>query len=174
MSTPASVTQYLTFFVRDDEYAVEILRVREVMETLPITRIPSTPATIRGVVNVRGTVVPIVDLGIRFGAEASAISRFTCIVVVEVDVEGEAVPMGLLVDRVNQVVQLEGSQIEPVPSFGVHVRVDFLRGMGNVGGKFVMLLDIERVLSPSDLLAVAGIAAVDRPRDAAASRGTAA
>jgi purine-binding chemotaxis protein CheW len=153
-----SPVQYLTFFVHDEEYAIEILCVREVMEALPLTRVPSAPASIRGVVNVRGAVVPIIDLGVRFQAARLTVTRFTCIVIVELPVDGEPVLMGLLVDRVNQVVELDEAQVEPVPPFGVNVRVDFLRGMGAAGTKFVMLLDLERVLSTSDLLAVSAMA----------------
>jgi purine-binding chemotaxis protein CheW len=165
----AAATQYLTFFVHGEEYAVEILRVREVMESLPVTRVPSAPPAIRGVVNVRGAVVPIVDLGVRFGAAELPVTRFTCVVIVELPLDGDSVAMGLLVDRVNQVIELDKSRIEPVPPFGVRVRIDFLRAMGNVGEKFVMLLDAERILSTTDLLATAAAAAETASVDAAAA-----
>jgi purine-binding chemotaxis protein CheW len=150
-----TVSQELTFFVHGEEYAIEILRVREVLESLPLTRVPTTPPSIRGVVNIRGTVVPVVDLGLRFGLPELAIGRRTCIVVVDVAEEGVTTGMGLLVDQVNQVIDLDDSRIEAVPPFGVHVRLDFLRGMGAVGEKLVMLLDVDRVLSTSDLRAAA-------------------
>jgi purine-binding chemotaxis protein CheW len=153
-----NATQYLTFFVRGEEYAVEILRVREVIESLPVTRVPNVPAAIRGVVNVRGTVVPTIDLGVRFGGHEIEPTRFTCIVILELEVEGEALSMGLLVERVNQVIDLDDSLVEDVPPFGVRVRLDFLRGMGRVGETFVMLLDSERVVSASDLLATTSAA----------------
>jgi purine-binding chemotaxis protein CheW len=154
-------TQYLTFLVGDEEYAVEILHVREVMEVLPITRMPATPTPIRGVVNVRGAVVPIVDLGVRFGRDEIAITRWTCIVVVEAADRC----MGLLVDRVNQVIELDVSDIEPVPQFGVHVRLDFLAGMAQVAESFILLLDLERVVSVPDLLgqSIDAVAALDAP-----------
>lgn len=172
MSASASSTQYLTFFVHGEEYAVEILRVREVFESLPITRVPSTPHAIRGVVNVRGAVVPVVDLGVRFDVGELTVTPWTCIVVVELAIDGAPLAMGLFVDKVNQVVELEPSQIDDVPPFGVPVRLDFLRGMGAVGEKFVMLLDIERVVSPSDLLAAASVA--DGAADATAPEGASA
>jgi purine-binding chemotaxis protein CheW len=124
--------QELTFFVHGDEYAVEILRVREVMGVPTITRVPTTPPSIRGVVNIRGTVVPIVDLGLRFGLAELPLTKRTCIVIVDVQDDGVETGMGLLVDRVNEVIDLEDTQIEDVPPFGVSVRLDFLRGVGAV------------------------------------------
>jgi purine-binding chemotaxis protein CheW len=146
--------QYLTFFVHGDEFAVPVLRVREVMEALPVTHVPTAPTPIRGVVNVRGAVVPVVDLGLRFGSGEVETTRWTCMVIVDLTVGEDQRCMGLLVDRVNQVVDLDDAAIEEVPAFGVDVRLDFLTGMGGVGGKFILLLDVERVLSTSDLLAV--------------------
>jgi purine-binding chemotaxis protein CheW len=147
--------QHLTFFVHGEEYAVEVLRVREVIAALPLTRVPATPPSIRGVVNLRGTVVPVVDLGLRFGQGELATSKLTCIVLVDVVEEGITAGMGLLVDQVNQVIELDDASMEPVPPFGVHVRLDFLQGMGAAGDKFVMVLDVDRVLEAADLRAVA-------------------
>jgi purine-binding chemotaxis protein CheW len=154
-SEAATAKQYLTFFVHGEEYAIEILRVREVTEALPVTRVPSVPLAIRGVVNVRGSVVPIIDLAVRFGWPEIEVTRYTCIVILELEAEGEQLTMGVLVERVNQVIDLDESLVEDVPAFGVRVRVDFLRGMGRVGQKFVMLLDTERIVSTADLLATA-------------------
>ncbi len=150
-----SIRQELTFSVHGEEYAIEILRVREVLEALPLTRVPTTPISIRGVVNIRGTVVPVVDLGLRFGLAELTIGRRTCIVVVDVIEDGATIAMGLLVDHVNQVIDLDDAMVEAVPAFGVHVRLDFLRGMGAVGEKLVMLLEVDRVLSTTDLRAAA-------------------
>ena len=149
------ISQHLTFFVHGEEYAVEVLRVREVIASLPLTRVPTTPPSIRGVVNLRGAVVPVVDLGLRFGQAELAMTKLTCIVLVDVVEDGVATGMGLLVDQVNQVIDLEASAIEALPPFGVHVRLDFLRGMGAVGEKFVMLLNVDRVLEAADLRAAA-------------------
>lgn len=161
------MSQYLTFAVHGEEYAVEVLRVREVIASLPLTRVPTIPPSIRGVVNLRGAVVPVVDLGLRFGQSALALTKRTCIVLVEVIEDGVPTGMGLLVDKVNQVIDLDSATIEAVPPFGVHVRLDFLRGMGAIGGeKFVMLLDVDRVLEASDLRAAAeasSVALLDAP-----------
>jgi purine-binding chemotaxis protein CheW len=167
-----SGTQHLTFSVHGEEYAVEILRVREVVGALPLTRVPTTPESIRGVVNLRGAVVPVVDLGLRFGLAELTMTPRTCIVLVDVVEDGEPTSMGLLVDQVNQVIELSPEAIEEVPAFGVHVRLDFLRGMGPVGERFVMLLDVDRVLSSADLRAAAAIE--DAPPSAVAAESGAA
>jgi purine-binding chemotaxis protein CheW len=167
MTNEATAKQYLTFFVHGEEYAVEILRVREVTEALPVTRVPTVPSAIRGVVNVRGSVVPIIDLAVRFGWPEIEVTRYTCIVILELEAEGEPLTMGLLVERVNQVIDLDESLVGDVPPFGVRVRVDFLRGMGRVADKFVMLLDTERIVSTADLLATASAIA-----EAPAGEGT--
>jgi purine-binding chemotaxis protein CheW len=143
--------QYLTFAVHGEAYGVEVLRVQEVIASLPLTRVPAIPPSIRGVVNLRGGVVPVVDLGLRFGQGALIVRKRTCIVLVEVALDGGTFGMGILVDEVNQVIDLDPAAIEPVPPFGIHVRPDFLRGMAAVGEKFVMLLDVDRVLEAADL-----------------------
>jgi purine-binding chemotaxis protein CheW len=144
--------QYLTFFVAEEEYAVPVLKVREVIEYDTVTRVPSTPPWIRGVINLRGTVVPVVDLAVKFGLAASPVTRRTCIVLVEVQLDGQETVMGAVADSVSQVIELAASDIEPPPSFGTHVRVDFLLGMGKLDAKFALLLDIDRVLSADELL----------------------
>jgi purine-binding chemotaxis protein CheW len=163
-ATQLPKAQYLTFFVADAAYAIEVLRVREVIEPAPITRVPSTPRAVRGVINLRGSVVPVVDLGIRFEQTERPLTKWTCIVLVEVAVDGESdkAVMGILVDAVDRVVELGEDQIEAVPQFGTHVRLDFLRGMGVLGDKFVLLLDVDSVLSTPDLLAVAALGAQPR------------
>jgi len=151
------VTQHLTFFVGDEEYAVPVLAVREVAPAMPITRVPKMPPAVRGVMNLRGNVVPVIDLGVRFGLPERPITKWTCIVVVVVDVEDEASVMGLLVDAVHQVIDLEPSAIEPVPHFGAHVPAELLKGIGVVGAKFVLLLDERCVLSVPALLAASAL-----------------
>lgn len=153
--------QFLTFLVHGDEFAVEVLRVREVIGSLPLTRVPATPPSIRGVVNLRGAIVPVVDLGLRFGRTELSITKRTCIVLVDVVEDGVSSGLGLLVDHVNQVIDLDASQVEAVPTFGVHVRLDFLRGMGALGDKFVMLLDVDRVVEAADLRAAADAATIE-------------
>ena len=135
----------------EEEYAIGILRVREILEYDTVTKVPTTPRSIRGVINLRGRVVPVVDLTTKFGLPESVITKRTCIVVVEVDLEGERTVMGVLADAVSQVIDLPGEAIEPPPHFGTRVRVDCLLGMGRAGRKFVLLLDIDKVLSPEEL-----------------------
>jgi purine-binding chemotaxis protein CheW len=137
----------LTFFIGNEEYGVPILRAREILRLATITHVPAAPACIRGVINLRGTAVPVVDLAIEFGQPQCVPTRFTCIVVVEVCVEAELIVMGLMVDAVNQTVELAAEDIEPVPNFGTQAPCEYLLGMGKQDSKFVLLLDIDRVLS---------------------------
>src|SRR5262249_42486337 len=158
MTSPAAVAeqaQYLGFFVAEAEYAIGILRVREILEYDTVTRVPSTPRSIRGVIKLRGRVVPVVDLAVRLGLPESTITKRTCIVVVEAEVDGERAVMGVLADRVSQVIDLRKDEIEPPPSFGTQLRPDCLLGMGRAAGRhFVLILDIDKVLSLEDLAAV--------------------
>jgi purine-binding chemotaxis protein CheW len=147
--------QYLTFSLSGGEYAIAVLRVREIIEHESVTRVPSTPAFVRGVINLRGSVVPVVDLARKFGLAESPVTKRTCIVIVEVESDGGRLVMGVLADAVNQVVEFRPEEIEAPPSFGVPVRVDFLRGLGKLGGAFVLILDTDRVLSAGELAAVA-------------------
>ena len=147
----ADETQYLAFQVAEEEYGIGILRVREILEYDAVTRVPKTPPSIRGVINLRGRVVPVVDLAVKLGWPESPITKRTCIVVVEVDLSGEPTVMGLLTDAVSQVVDLPAGEIEPPPAFGAGVRVECLVGMGRAGSKFVLLLDIDKLLSTNEL-----------------------
>ena len=146
--------QYLTFFLSGEEYAINIQRVKEIIEYTTVTKVPKVPEWIRGVINLRGSVVPVVDLTIRFGLAERAVSKTTCIVVVEVEQESERTVMGLIVDAVNQVIDLTPEDIEEPPAFGTQVRLDYLFGMGKLGKKFALILNIDRVLNNSELLTV--------------------
>jgi len=150
--------QYLSFFIAGEEYAVGILRVKEIIEFGSPTKVPSTPTWIRGVINLRGEVVPVVDLAAKFGLAATPVTKWTCVVIVETELEGQIHTMGVMVDTVSQVIDLAASDIERTPTFGTRVRVDFLLGMGKTGGKFVLLLDIDKVLSASEVLQAAALA----------------
>lgn len=155
MSTPtasAQPGQYLTFRVAGDEYALPILKVREIIQYQPITHVPSAPACIRGVLNLRGSVVPVIDLARKFGLADSTVSPHTCVVVIEVKLEDEATVMGVQVDSVSQVLDLIAAQIQPPPAFGTRVRLDYLNGMGEAGKHFVLMLDVDRILSLEELL----------------------
>jgi purine-binding chemotaxis protein CheW len=143
--------QYLTFFIRREEYAVSILRVKEIIEYETVTRVPTTPLHVRGVINLRGAVLPVVDLAAKFGHPESEPSRTTCIVVVETQLRGQTIVVGVVADAVSEVVALPAGQIEPPPPFGTNVHVDFLVGMGKLDGRLVLVLDIDRILSPVEL-----------------------
>ena len=143
--------QYLTFFIRGEEYAAGILRVKEIIEYETVTRVPSTPAHVRGVINLRGAVLPVIDLAAKFGHGETGPTRTTCIVVVETRLRDDNLVVGLLADAVSEVVDIPASAIEPPPSFGTNVRVDFLSGMGKLDARIVLVLDLDRVLSSVDL-----------------------
>ena len=143
-------TQYLTFHLAGEEYAVGILQVREIITYGTLTKVPHTPPSIRGVINLRGNVVPVVDLGLKFGLTASPVTDRTCIVIVEATINESRTVMGVVADSVSQVISMSEDNILPAPAFGTRVRIDFLRGMGKSGDKFVLVLDIDRVLSADD------------------------
>jgi purine-binding chemotaxis protein CheW len=144
-------TQYLTFVIGGDEYALGILRVREIIQYDVVTRVPKMPTWIRGVINLRGGVVPVLDLALKLGLPAAAVSKSTCIVITDVEAEGEVHLVGIVADEVCQVIDLARGDIEPAPAFGTRVRVEYLLGMGKVGRKFVLILDPDRVLTGGEL-----------------------
>jgi purine-binding chemotaxis protein CheW len=149
------MNQYLTFYVAGEEYAVTILKVTEIIECVALTQVPGTPAWIRGVLNLRGAVVPVVDLAVKFGLPPAVLTRRTCVVMVEIEHDAERLVLGVMADSVHHVVELAADQIQPPPSFGPKVRVDCIQGMGSTtgGGAFVVILDIDRVLSSNEILA---------------------
>ena len=157
--------QYLSFTIAGTDYGLPILMVKEILQFEETTRVPGTPASIRGVINVRGQVVPVVDLAVKFGRGETTISKRTCILVVEAAVGGERLTVGVLADAVNEVLDLPASEIEEPPTFGTNVKIDYLTGMGKVGKQFVLLLDADRVLSASEaeLTAQAAMAAGAAP-----------
>ena len=146
--------QYLTFKLGNEIFATDVAKVREVLDLTTITAIPRTPDFMSGVINLRGSVVPVVDL--RLCLEMSKIekTRNTCIVVVEVVLGGESTVIGVLADSVEEVIDLEPEHIQPPPRIGTHIRTDFIKGMGKRDAQFVMILDIDRVFSAEDLVAV--------------------
>ncbi|MGE6528181.1 chemotaxis protein CheW [Pseudomonas sp. NPDC077382] len=151
----AAPTQYLTFSLGAELLAVETLSVREIIEYGALTPIPMMPPSILGVINLRGAVVPVVDLRLRFGDSATRLGRRTCIVILEVAQEDITQVIGVVVDAVNAVLEISAADIEPAPRFGGRLRADFMRGMGKVDGRLVILLDIARVLSADDLALLA-------------------
>lgn len=152
MSDITTQQQYLTFTVSADAYAIGILRVKEIIAYDFVTRVPRTPDFIRGVINLRGSVVPVIDLAMKFGYGEIAPTGSTCIVIVEVDLEGKPVVMGLMVDAVDQVIDLAEADIQETPSFGTQVSVEFLVGMGRYGKSFVLILDIDKVLATNEII----------------------
>lgn len=151
---PVSRVQYLTFLTAGEEFAISIVKVREIVEYEAVTTVPNTPAWISGVTNLRGRVIPVVDLAVKFGLPASRISKFTCIIITDVMFQGENLTMGVLADSVSQVIDLSGDEIEKTPPFGTRVKTEFLLGMGALGRKFCLILDIDKVLSADEMLAV--------------------
>jgi len=143
--------QYLTFSVGREMFAVGILNVKEIIEYGNLTEIPMMPGFVRGVINLRGAVVPVIDLGARFSGKISAVQRRTCIIIVEVQQDDEKHDIGVMVDAVSEVLEIPGTDIEPAPSFGAHIRADFIAGMGKVAGKFVIILSVQRVLSVDEM-----------------------
>lgn len=148
--------QYLTFSLAGEMFGVGILNVKEIIEYGNLTEIPMMPAFIRGVINLRGSVVPVIDLSARFGGKATQVGRRTCIVIVEVPDEDTRHDIGIIVDAVSEVLEIPASEIEPPPSFGAKIRADFIFGMGKVAGKFVILLDINKVLSVEEIAMLTG------------------
>lgn len=159
LAAAGEANQYLTFTLGGEMFAVGILNVKEIIEYGSLTEIPMMPAFIRGVINLRGAVVPVIDLSARFGGKTAEIGRRTCIVIVEVQQEEGRHDIGIMVDAVSEVLEIAGSEIEPAPAFGARIRADFIDGMGKVGGKFVIILDIMRVLSVDEMAAVANVTA---------------
>jgi purine-binding chemotaxis protein CheW len=149
--------KYLTFRLAGEVYGLEILKVQEIIRVMDVTRVPRTPEFIRGVINLRGKVIPVVDLGMKFGLGETHRQDRTCIVVVRIMQTDTQVTMGILVDEVNEVLDVAAAQIEPSPEFGVAVDSDFILGMGKVDDKVVMLLDAELVLTSTEVGAVAAV-----------------
>ncbi len=143
--------QYLTFVLGGELFAIGILAVKEIIEYTSVTEVPLMPAFLRGVINLRGSVVPVIDLSVRFGRAAGAVSRRTCIVIVETQMAGERRDIGVIVDSVNAVLEFPAAEIAPAPAFGANIRTDFIQGMAKVDGKFVILLDVDHVLALEEL-----------------------
>jgi purine-binding chemotaxis protein CheW len=149
----ASTTQFLSFNLADEVFAVDITKVREVLDFTSVTKVPQTPDFMRGVINLRGSVVPVADMRLKFGMSETEHTVSTCIIIVEVVLEEETVVIGALADSVREVFDLDNDQIEPAPKIGTHLNTEFLRGMGKKEDEFILILDIDKVFS-SEKLAV--------------------
>lgn len=154
---PAEEAQYLTFQLGGEMFAIAILHIKEILEYGNLTTVPMMPAFIRGVINLRGAVVPVVDLSARFGRQTSEVTRRSCIVIIEVEIDSGVQDIGLMVDAVSAVLEIPGREIEPAPSFGARIRADFISGMAKVDGKFVILLNVSKVLSVDEMAMLADV-----------------
>ena len=157
MAEELQTTQYLTFTLADEVFAVDVARVREILEMPSITKVPQVPDFMRGVINLRGCVVPVIDLRLKFSMQETAQTVNTCIIVVEVVMDGENTVLGALADSVQEVIEMEPSLIEAAPHIGTHLNTEFIKGMGKHDGRFVMILDIDKVFSSVELAAVQGL-----------------
>ena len=149
-------TQYLTFELDKETFALDVAKVREILDSPTITKVPQTPDYMRGVINLRGSVVPVIDLKLKFGMSETEKTVNTCIIVVEIAVEGEILILGALADSVQEVIDLEPEQIEPAPRIGIKLNTDFILGMGKHNEQFIMILDVDKVFSSAELSAVTG------------------
>ncbi|TWJ26463.1 chemotaxis protein CheW [Geobacter argillaceus] len=147
-------TQYLTFTLDEELFALDIAKVREVLDYTSITKVPQTPDFMRGVINLRGSVVPVVDMRSKFNMPVAETTVNTCIIIVEVDIDGEGTVLGAMADSVQEVLELGPEQIEPPPRIGTKLRTDFIKGMGKRDDHFVIILDIDKVFSASELTMV--------------------
>ena len=147
-------TQHLTFKLDEEIFAIDISKVREVLEFTTVTKVPQTPDFMCGVINLRGHVVPVVDLRLKFGMSAAEKTVNTCIIIVEVSVDGDSTVLGALADSVQEVFDFESDQIEPAPKIGTRLNTDFIRGMGKQDEQFIMILDIDKVFSTDELAIV--------------------
>lgn len=151
METTMQSTQYLSFNLDDEVFALDISKVREVLEFTKVTRVPKTPDFMRGVINLRGNVVPVVDMKVRFGLGETMKTVNTCVIITEVRLEDEFVVLGAMADSVDEVFDLEAEEIEPAPRIGNQLKMDFLKGMGKKGEDFILILDIDRIFSSDEL-----------------------
>ncbi len=146
--------QYLTFQLGEEVFAIDVSRVREILEFTTITKVPKTPDYMRGVINLRGSVVPVLDMRLKFGMTKTEKKVDTCIIVVEVLFENETIIIGSLVDSVQEVFELEPDQIEPAPKIGIQLKTEFIKGMGKRDDRFIIILDTDKVFNAEELNAV--------------------
>jgi purine-binding chemotaxis protein CheW len=145
-------TQYLTFKLAEEAFALDVAKVREILDFTTITKVPRTPEFMKGVINLRGSVVPVIDMRLKFGMSETEKTVNTCIVVVEVDFDSETIILGALADSVQEVVEMEPEQIEPAPKIGTRLNTEFIRGMGKHGENFIMILDIDKIFTTEEII----------------------
>ncbi len=147
----AEEEQYLTFYLGSEMFALGILNIKEILQYGQLTMVPMMPAFIRGVINLRGSVVPVVDLATRFNGQSHDITKKTCIVIIEVTTEEGRQDIGVIMDSVSEVLEVRVSDIEPPPVFGAKIRADFIQGMAKIGDKVVIILNADKVLSVEEI-----------------------
>jgi purine-binding chemotaxis protein CheW len=150
-TTISEPVQYLTFKLGDEVFALDVAKVREILELANITKVPQTPDFMRGVINLRGSVVPVIDMRLKFGMSSTEQTVNTCIIVAEVQLDDEIIVLGALADSVQEVIEMEPEQIEAAPHIGTHLSTDFIKGMGKHDGRFIMILDVDRVFTAAEL-----------------------
>ena len=154
MTNTTEMTQYLTFRLDEEIFALHITKVREVLDYTVVTKVPRTPDFMRGVINLRGSVVPVIDLRLKFGMSATESGVNTCIIITEVQVDNETVVLGALADAVQEVLDLDAGSIAPPPKIGTKLRTEFIKGMGRQNDRFIIILDIDKVFSTEELASV--------------------
>jgi purine-binding chemotaxis protein CheW len=155
MTTDTVPVQYLTFILGEEVFAMDIRTVREIIQHGAMTVVPRMPKFVRGVINLRGSVVPVIDLQSRFGRATTQVGKKTCIIIFDASRDGEKIELGLMVDAVSEVIEILPAQIEPPPQFGTSIQREFIRGMGKVYGDFIVILEPERALDIDDMAAIA-------------------
>ncbi|MBI9056079.1 MAG: purine-binding chemotaxis protein CheW [Bacteroidales bacterium] len=151
MSEELNENQFVTFKIEEEKYAINVFKTREILEVPDITKVPGMPEMIRGVINIRGEVVPVLDLKQKFGGVKTEFKQDTAIIVTELEKDGESIPVGLLVDAAHEVVTLESDQIEPPPKMGVFIDNNFILGMGKIDETFIIILNIDKILSDEEI-----------------------
>ena len=153
--------QYLTFRLEDEVFALDITQVREVLDFTTVTKVPRTPDFMRGVINLRGSVVPVVDMRLKFGMSRTEQTVNTCIIIVEISLDGEKLVIGALADSVQEVIEIEPGHIEPPPRIGTRLNTEFIKGMGKRDEQFIIILEINKIFSSSELVVISGESAAE-------------
>ena len=157
-SMPSSEGKYLTFTLANEEYGIGILKIKEIIGMIPITTVPQTPEFVKGVINLRGKVIPVIDLRVRFMMDAIDYTERTCIIVVEIDGQAGMIQIGIVVDAVSEVMNIKGEDIEGTPTFGTKLNTDYILAMAKMEGEVKILLDIDRVLSNQEIATLEKVA----------------
>jgi purine-binding chemotaxis protein CheW len=154
VDTIKEMTQYLSFNLDDEVFALDISKVREVLEYTTVTKVPQTPAFMQGVINLRGSVVPVIDMRLKFGMSVTEKTINTCVIIVDINLDGETTVLGAMADSVQEVFELETDEIEPAPKIGTRLKTEFIKGMGKRDDSFIIILDIDKVFSSEELAIV--------------------